>query len=200
LNWSTISPIIYDKTAPHADLSRDNFPPPLAASATATFNSLFTQSKEPSKDRVKLEALLERISASMSSPHEQLYHNDLKKSFDAMEDNVQTALAKSQDLQSLLEGYLKESQNGVKSYSKAMLQCLENVQNDWIWKAILPRLSPTFILSHLTRKKISSLAPSWRKCFVNFGISMAILQRAERLVRAATNAAALIIEIRNLGH
>lgn len=46
---------------------------------------------------------------------------------------------------------------------------------------VYPRISPIFLLQRLTRSFWSHLSEPWRRCLVNFALSLVYLQRAERL-------------------
>ncbi|KAK5126609.1 hypothetical protein LTR85_009543 [Meristemomyces frigidus] len=65
-----------------------------------------------------------------------------------------------------------------------------------------PRASPVFFLQQLNRARWPTLKQSWRKAVVHYGLAIASLQRAERLVivfRSGSDAD-LINEVRNIGH
>jgi hypothetical protein len=67
-----------------------------------------------------------------------------------------------------------------------------------VW--LMPRLSPSIILSHLARYESTNLNIGWREAFVGYGLTIADLQQAERLVTCSENKADLLSELVNPGH
>ena len=68
--------------------------------------------------------------------------------------------------------------------------------------SLYPRISPVFLLQHLTRGFWGSLSEGWQVCLVNYALSLAYVQRAERLVNASRRPerqADLLKELRNMG-
>ncbi|KAK4204643.1 hypothetical protein QBC40DRAFT_345375 [Triangularia verruculosa] len=66
-----------------------------------------------------------------------------------------------------------------------------------------PRVSPIFLLQHLRRAKWSKLSTEWKAALLNYALSLAYLQRAERLVKShgvADRRVDFLKEIRNVGY
>lgn len=65
-----------------------------------------------------------------------------------------------------------------------------------------PRLSPLLFLQQLSKGAWKLLSPDWRKCITRYGLALSALQRAERLLRAASLRSDddLINELKNIGH
>lgn len=63
-----------------------------------------------------------------------------------------------------------------------------------------PRVSAKFFLGQLARKRWVHLSPAWQQAVVTYGLAIATLQRAERLLSLCGNAADLIKELLNSGH
>ncbi|KAJ4291237.1 hypothetical protein N0V88_006237 [Collariella sp. IMI 366227] len=67
---------------------------------------------------------------------------------------------------------------------------------------LYPRISPVFLFQRLTRAFWAKLPEDWRLCLINCGLSLAYLQRAERLIntsRRPDRRADLLKELRNMG-
>jgi hypothetical protein len=65
-----------------------------------------------------------------------------------------------------------------------------------------PRISPVFLLQRLTQDFWGGLSKDWQICLVNYALSLAYVQRAERLVNASRRLekeADLLKELRNMG-
>lgn len=65
---------------------------------------------------------------------------------------------------------------------------------------MLPCISQTSILSHLASDKVAALSDDWKRCMVVYGLAIAALQRAERLVAYNGNSTELLSELENPGH
>ena len=63
-----------------------------------------------------------------------------------------------------------------------------------------PRISPIVLLQQMTRHRWANLANDWKQCFVAYGLALAAVQRAERLVSLVGTREDLIQEIQNKGH
>ncbi|KAI0506704.1 hypothetical protein F5B22DRAFT_639075 [Xylaria bambusicola] len=65
-----------------------------------------------------------------------------------------------------------------------------------------PRLSPLLFLQQLGRGAWDYLSPDWRVCVTRYGLALAALQRAQRLIGAAGSLSdeELIKELENIGH
>ncbi|KAH6623091.1 hypothetical protein F5144DRAFT_623147 [Chaetomium tenue] len=69
--------------------------------------------------------------------------------------------------------------------------------------SLYPRISPVFLLQRLSREFWDDLPVGWRVCLVNYALSLAYVQRAERLVNASRRPerqADLLKELRNMGN
>ena len=67
---------------------------------------------------------------------------------------------------------------------------------------LYPRISPVSLLQRLTRAFWGELPSDWRICLVNYGLSLAYVQRAERLVNASRRPdrrTDLLKELQNMG-
>ncbi|KAJ9492030.1 hypothetical protein VN97_g1201 [Penicillium thymicola] len=63
-----------------------------------------------------------------------------------------------------------------------------------------PRLSPILFLEQLSRHRWPCLATPWKRCFIIYGRSITMLQRAERLCHLICSPEDLLKELRNPGH
>lgn len=62
-----------------------------------------------------------------------------------------------------------------------------------------PRVSPTFFLQQLSRSRWDHLTEGWKVCIVRYALTVAAMQRAERLTQLTGNQD-LINELQNTGH
>ena len=65
-----------------------------------------------------------------------------------------------------------------------------------------PRLSPTFFLKQLARKRWTKLPDDWKLCMVQYGLALATLQRAKRICAlvSASRHEDFLKELQNPGH
>lgn len=64
----------------------------------------------------------------------------------------------------------------------------------------LPRRSPLFFLGQLQKSRWIRLSEPWKRRIVAYGLALASLQRADRLIQCSGNESQFINELRNLGH
>jgi hypothetical protein len=65
---------------------------------------------------------------------------------------------------------------------------------------MVPRLSSLSILSNLARNQGETLPSEWKKCFVQYGLAIAALQRAGRLLDVSEQELEFLGELQNIGH
>ena len=148
-----------------------------------------------------LKELLDRISGRAHSAHEQRYSADLQDSFKALLNDISTELVQKQELVSVLERNMDQAQKLVKKNYGMISEALEEGQSNLARVVnMLPRLPPTAILFHLTHGKVEALPLGWKNAFIDYGLSIASLQRAERLLANVESPSDLIAEINNRGH
>jgi hypothetical protein len=164
------------------------------------FDGWIVQSNKENMDHAKLRELLDHVSAQCSSGHEQRYASDLFKSFEALREDTSVELNLPQELTELLEAHLMRAHRYVKTIYQRICRQLQ-IGHDLVRKAqMLPRISQTSILSHLASDKVAALPDDWKRCLVVYGLAIAALQRAERLVAYNGNSAELLSELENPGH
>jgi hypothetical protein len=164
------------------------------------FDGWIFQSDQENIGHTKLKELLAHVSAQCSSGHERRYISDLFKSFEALREDMSVELNVPQELTELLEAHLMRAHRYVKAVYQGICSQLQ-IGHDLVRKAqMLPRLSQTSILSHLASDKVAALPDDWKRSLVVYGLAIAALQRAERLVACGGNAAELLGELENPGH
>lgn len=157
------------------------------------------------RDGQDLQTLLHRLSNLRQGQYERNYIKDLTKSSTAF------GLGGTNDL--LLSGtppqkYFQDALSRAKSYVddvyRTICDCLRTSASGLLGtgndELMLPRLSPSIILSHLAQFAPSSLNPQWKRALINFGLGLTALQRAERLLSCAENQVELLSELQNPGH
>ncbi|KAI9742144.1 MAG: hypothetical protein M1818_004044 [Claussenomyces sp. TS43310] len=165
------------------------------------FDKWVLREKKANPDHKKLRDLLNGIASQCSSGHEQRYVEDLLKSFEALGESFSVKLKRPDGSTSILVANAAIAQQKVVDTYQMICCHLRAGLCDLAQSTqMLPRLSPTFILSHLASDKIVCLPNDWKEALVQYGLYIATLQRAERLVASAENTAELLSEIENLGH
>jgi hypothetical protein len=159
------------------------------------------ENKKEGTDYSKLKELLDDFSSQHSSGHERRYVGDLLSSFEALREDTSVELKPPGGLIGLLEEHLMRAKREVEVAHQMICRQLLAGTHVLAQKAqMLPRLSPTSVLSHLASGKVTALPIDWKRCFVSYGLSITTLQRAERLLVSATNMAELLSELKNPGH
>ena len=152
-------------------------------------------------DNSPIEGLLDRVISRCTSKHDERYAADLRRSYEALRGDISAQLAVPGPLVPLLERHLEQAQRQESNLLKSICTHLE--AGGWLASKqshMLPRLSRLSILSQLASDKINNLPPGWRNLFIAYGLSVTILQRAERLLASAGNSAQLLGELQNIGH
>ncbi|KAH8798597.1 hypothetical protein F5884DRAFT_687263 [Xylogone sp. PMI_703] len=174
--------------------------PDLPSGEPESFNKWTVNVTGAYRDRSQLRNLLTDLSSHTSTDHESLYVNDLQKSFEALhQDAVKENLPKG--FIKLLELNLSRAEKHVKClFDLLCSNLLHNTGTISRISQLIPRLSPTTLLSYLAKGKAKGLPKDWRDAFVKYGLSLTGLQRAERLLAASTNITDLLAELQNPGH
>jgi hypothetical protein len=154
-----------------------------------------------SPEHNKLKDLLDDLLSRCCSTHERKYAEDLLKSFAALQKDTSIRLEPPPEMISLLEAHLAGSEHEVTNTYQSICSQLQSGAHSLIRTTkMLPRLSSTSILSHLASARAAALPTDWKKSFVCYGLSVATLQRAGRLLAAAGNETDLLSELVNPGH
>ncbi|VBB80720.1 Putative protein of unknown function [Podospora comata] len=151
--------------------------------------------------------LIEHISAlGQEEEHQRIYVHELHQSSKSV-GTVQVRLkTHGQALFSRLSQYLIKCQSDSARIENDIVRALKcgGVSKQLSISADLyPRISPIFLLQHLRRDRWINLPPPWRSALINYALSLAYLQRAERLVNSCQSAnrrVDFLRELQNFGH
>ncbi|KAL2068505.1 hypothetical protein VTL71DRAFT_14842 [Oculimacula yallundae] len=175
--------------------------PQLPETERQTFQEWVARSKGGASDDDRLRELISRVTDQCSSSHERQYAADLHKSLEAMSIDSSPSLITPENFTSILEAHLNQAQHDVLAMHKCICDYLQaGLHSMTRTSQLLPRLSPTAILSQLSHDKIINLPEKWKLSLVRYGLTITVLQRAERLLAVKSNPAAFIDELENPGH
>ncbi|TVY87635.1 hypothetical protein LAWI1_G008611, partial [Lachnellula willkommii] len=180
-------------------------------------DSLFTRlSHDPERTTPRLAALINHLEAQAGSKYEDDYVKDLRESLACLqqEHGKEYGLQGTEiEIKMVLSDYLsrcKDHVNKIYANITSNLNFPVRVDSDSLQLSEFsaqaasvmqwPRLSPTFLLQQLTRHRWQKITSEWKRCIVEYGLSLAELQRAERLVSSSENHADLVKELQNPGH
>ncbi|OTA75927.1 hypothetical protein M434DRAFT_383777 [Hypoxylon sp. CO27-5] len=151
----------------------------------------------------RLPSLLSRLDMQAQSGYETDYISSLRSSIESLqgwreERHLTLSIEKIEEL--LLDD-LKACQQAVDDTYAAILKAVEaDLQVRCVSNLQWPRLSPTFFLQRLSWRYWRMLPEGWKNCITHYGVAISRLNRAERLLGATHNPAALISELCNSGH
>ncbi|KAK4238611.1 hypothetical protein C8A03DRAFT_33363 [Achaetomium macrosporum] len=172
----------------------------------ADFTELYDQVTQTAGDSSPLAGVLNQLSALCGQkPYQVAYIDELRCSSSSMATFRHQLRQELGNLQSVFENYLLQCKQTTEGIRRSIEQSLAGQSiADATFKAasLYPRISPIFLLQRLTRGFWNDLPMDWRECLVNYGLSMAYLQRGERLVNASRHPdrqADLLKEILNTG-
>lgn len=179
--------------------------PNLASSNAGTIDCSVISHGSSKKDFGKLRGLLDCLSPICSGVYEQRYIEDLRQSFEAYQEDATVELEVLTGLDfRWLDVYREECRRHLgEQYDMIchhILPALATTHGLARRAQMIPRLSPTAILSHLSSDKVAALTTEWKTSLIRYGISIATLQGAERLASCSSQAADLLAELRNPGH
>jgi hypothetical protein len=175
--------------------------PSLRPGGPTDFDSWIVRVLKGSADHSRLKSLLDQVSLHASSAHETRYAGDLLESFEALCEGSDTQLRKPDEFISFLKSHLTRAKRRVEDVYRMICDHLQADVPDLVRKAqMLPRLSPSSLLSYLASHQMRQLSGSWKASLVQYGQSIADLQRAERLFAATGTIAELLSELENPGH
>jgi hypothetical protein len=151
-----------------------------------------------------LPGLLLSLSNLARGGYEKDYINDLQGSFDAFEKQSLILTASPAEIKAKLQEHNENLKLHVTQLHRTLcfhLQLPTNLAEEVAHRAsMLPRLSPSIILSRLSRATLTTLSEDWKKVIVQYGLAVAELQRAGRLLACVGNKADLVSELANPGH
>jgi Protein of unknown function (DUF3638) len=152
----------------------------------------------------KLAHLLKHLSHRASGAYEKTYISDLEHSPGAFRQGTVQPSVAVEGVQPLLQEHLNETQRHVDKIYQAILLHLQHpinsAQKVCYQATMLPRLSPSIVLSYLAQSQRTTLSDDWKAIIVEFGVAITSLQRVERLIACSENRAELLSELSNPGH
>ncbi|KAI0107369.1 hypothetical protein F4776DRAFT_675198 [Hypoxylon sp. NC0597] len=151
----------------------------------------------------RLPSLLSRLDMQGQSGYEADYISSLRSSVESLqgwrkEHHLTSGI---EEIEGLLVDNLKACQQAVDDTYAAILKVVEtSLQARCVPNLQWPRLPPTFFLQRLSWRYWRVLPEGWKNCITHYGVAISRLQRAERLLGATHDPAALISELCNPGH
>jgi hypothetical protein len=154
---------------------------------------------------LRIEAVLARLEASANkSGFERKYTAGIRASRDALVAQRPGPSSFANPDLSILTEYMHRCEQHVQKLSDAtraaLSPCRALVAAGYLHQ--WPRLSPTFFLQQLSRKRWAKLPEEWRSCILQYGLALAALQRARRFcsLSAGSRHEDLANEMQNPGH
>ncbi|PGG97603.1 hypothetical protein GX51_07235 [Blastomyces parvus] len=193
-------------------ISDDNifsYPAPiLARHHLEDMTQLLSPSADVKQATCRLGALITQFDARTNFNYEKNFVKDLRESFRSLQQDfgkghysLQTG---GNDLKQILSKHRRRCKKHVSTTYHALVSAAEPEQQKYANTTVnieqRPRLSPTFFLQRLARHWWQKIGNDWKRSIVYYGVALAQLQRAERLVRLSDNHPDLIKELLNSGH
>lgn len=154
----------------------------------------------------RLMDMIARLEYQANLRHEKEYVKDLQESSKGLQaQSPQSVLTyKDEEIHTLLKEHLKCCQEYVTLLYKSLLDGLNYTTllplGGFAAQYNSPRLTPSFFLKQLARKRWVGVPSSWKEAIVVYGIAITMLQRAERLLGLVDNKTDLVKELLNGGH
>jgi hypothetical protein len=182
---------------------------------------------QEAQNQPRLTAFVETLEQKAVTEHEERYIEDLGESLEALRqerhherqttplnwiqrEELPHALLSGpkETLVRELEKRFKKSRGVARSLYKSIVAALLNAGGDTSTAYLLthkhsPRVCTMFLICHLSRDKWPPLPNRWKRALIYYGVALAHVQRAKRLVRAARSGGScndLIRELEEDGH
>ncbi len=153
-----------------------------------------------------LSGLFDQLSqVSDRKPYQAAYIDELRSSSCSTTSSRSWLREGLTGLETVFENHLlecKRAADEIRSSIDSALGSTSTIQTTCQAVGFYPRISPVFLLQRLTRSFWTELEADWRECLINYGLSLAYTQRAERLVHASRHSdqqADLLKELVNMG-
>lgn len=178
---------------------------PVAGFADVSRDLLRTNNNRKSKSKTNpqlVEMIKHLETTTHAQRHEEAYVKDLESSLQSLKawkkDHVVESYSQEllQDYWQNCKDYTDEVYNTLISALSTSATSIAEDVSQW------PRVSPMFLLQQLSRLRWSKLPHGWKACIVQYGGALAMLQRADRLVKIARTGSTedLKKELFNTGH
>ncbi|KAK5994206.1 hypothetical protein PT974_07649 [Cladobotryum mycophilum] len=156
-------------------------------------------------------ALLERLKAQASRPHEKKYVDDLARSFNFLtEKDLRYSITYLEsDLVDILRQNLKHCQVASDNIYEALKTPVRpnlamgrtQVSSRTVTAMFMaPRISPKLFLRQLANERWQNMPGKWKRAIVAYGLSLSNLQRARRMLDLAEGRGDILKELLNAGH
>ncbi|KAI1437155.1 hypothetical protein GGR50DRAFT_115572 [Xylaria sp. CBS 124048] len=160
---------------------------------------------KPELPVLRLEGLLVALrNRALQSRYETSYIDDLRVSMASLQGRASEPGLDSSSKYNVAfwRQHLNDCQRGVSDLYCHLETLLGTVHNGMSGFGHGPRLSPLLFLQQLSISAWQLLGPDWKSCIVRYGLALTALQRAERLVKTASQPSNddLIKEMANTGH
>jgi hypothetical protein len=170
------------------------------------FTHLCDQVAQIDGDKSPLTSLFDQLERICSQKAYQIaYIDELRSSSGSTVSSRRRLGQGATALETVFEDYLlqcKQAAEKIRSSIDEVLRGQSIADTACQGTSLYPRISPSFLLQRLTRGFWDDLSTGWQACLVNYGLSLAYLQRAERLVSASRRPekrADLLKELLNMG-
>ncbi|RSL88379.1 hypothetical protein CEP51_001714 [Fusarium floridanum] len=179
----------------------------------SAIHGLVTKARVETVERKELDGIVDFLESQASFQYERNYLNELRQSLsnlksfsqnNLVEDDVPTALL--QDHLAQCESRHKDVYNSLRSAVKPFSKSSKLHSPQDLVEAILseggsqPRITPVFFLQQLRNSSWSKLTAAWKSAIIQYGLAVAALQKARRLIRSQNDPVDLLRELENRGH
>ncbi|KAF9771217.1 hypothetical protein IL306_011135, partial [Fusarium sp. DS 682] len=157
----------------------------------------------------KLTGIIDNLDSSAKLGYERRYLRELRDSLSSLHGHVESELidGKLANLPDLLQGHLLNCESHLTNLYESLVSSLlsssmvpETTRGILQDTGFLLRLSPTQLLQHLKPSRWKFLSAGWKESLIHYGMAIAALQQAKRLIRFQSSHVDLIRELENSGH
>ncbi|KAJ4244210.1 hypothetical protein NW762_014592 [Fusarium torreyae] len=179
----------------------------------SAIHGFVTKPRVETVERKELDGIIDFLDSQASYQYERNYLYELRQSLSSLksfshnnlvEEDVSTTLL--QDHLARCESRHKDVCNSLRSVVQPFSKISKLHSPRDLVEAVLseggsqPRISPVLFLQQLRNSSWSKLTTTWKSAIVNYGLAVADLQKARRLIRSQNDPVDLLRELENRGY
>ncbi|KAH6611796.1 hypothetical protein C7974DRAFT_445634 [Boeremia exigua] len=188
--------------------------PNISLGPRLAFGSLIEKSPSDSRDNERLAQVINFLDSKDRLQYERRYLDGLRNSLLSLETSDTKSLTRVDERRAVFEQHLTQCEEHYEHSYSAIYRAMQpvswsesdaesanaKVHSILLGAGIIPTVSPLFLLKQLRRSNWVKLPSPWKDAVVQYGLAVAALQKARRMIRCQEDSMDLLRELENVGH
>ncbi|KAJ8109131.1 hypothetical protein OPT61_g7683 [Boeremia exigua] len=190
--------------------------PDISFGPDSAFGSLVEKTASQSGDNEKLAKVIDFLESRKNLQYERRYLDELRQSLSSLEGSDASSLARVDERPVILQQHLTRCEEHHERIFSSFVRVMQPISGSGLESeaaspskivrtillevGFLPTVSPTLLLKQLKKSNWLKLSSSWKDAIVKYGLAIAALQKARRLIRSQEDPIDLLRELENVGH